>query len=232
MIDLVEAKKRYRTVFGLELAGNLIYFRLPTWRENSIYKQVFSITPRLLGHLEDELFRSVCLDPQVVDRMNSLPAGVITTIVGLAIKLSGNDLLSPADADRINSDLNQIRTNLDNNPHEYLILTICKAFPSMTPREVEDLPYSEVLRMVVIAERKLELEPIIFGKKKKEKSFTDQIFEDASRAQSLDIDQSRGTPSPAEIRDALLQNRGESVNLRQAQQQEMIRKVKERRRQG
>lgn len=225
MLDLAELKKEHRVVFCLELAGYEIIFRLLSWREHNIYSKVLSMSPLLRGKIEDKLFRELCLNPILIDEMNNLPAGIISTVVGVILSLSGDTLDNTEESlEKINANLQEARESLESNIYEQFILMICQAFPSFNPQQVEELPYYEVLRLVVMAEKILSLEEPLNVIQKKEKPFTEKIFEDASRAQQVDLRLS-DDPSPAEIRNALLKQN----DPERARQLEMIRRVKQRR---
>jgi len=224
-MDLVGLKKKYRQIFFLKLAGTQITFRLPTWREHDIYEKVFTFSKEPRGQIEDKLFRELCLDPILVDEMNNLPAGIVPTVVGVAILLSGNNLSDQDKIDRLNTDLELIRNGVNSNPYEFLIITICKAFPSFKPSEVEDLSYWEVLRLSAMAEQVLALEtPIKFVTDKKPKSLTDKLFEDAAAAEKAD---SVERPKPDRQQDAR-----RPVTPEQVRQAEMIRRIQEKNRSG
>lgn len=217
-MDLVELKRKHRQVFCLDFVGTRVIFRLPTWREHDIYERALALSWDLPGQIEDRIFREICLDPALIDEMNQTPAGLVSTVIRVALLLSGNNLSSPEKMDRLNADLQTVRESVSTNAYESLIILICKAFPSFKPSEVEDLSYWEILRLSIMAEQILEMkEPVKFFIEKKQRSITDKLFDDARQAEKEES--MPGQPS----------NRPQQPMTReQLRQAEMIRRIKER----
>ncbi len=240
-MDLAALKKKHRILFCSEIAGIQIFWRPLTWREHEIYEKIltFSLAPE--GKTQDQIFREVVVSPEVVDQMYDLPAGIVPSLVNVVLLFSGNSLRQEDDLQRVNEDLITMRGTVGSSAYEQFIMLICKAFPSYTPRKVEDLEWYEMIRLVVMAESMLQLEePVTLSPPKEEKSLTDKIFEDAMHARAVDDipmiprEPGRGNPNPVSIRDYLNSTGAnpEGVTHQQAKQIETARRIQERRRQG
>jgi len=223
-MDLAELKRKHRLVFCTEIAGRLIYWRALTLREHDIYTKIIEFGLSPIGKVQDLIFREICLDPSVIDQMNLTPAGLIPSIVNTALTISGNSLRNNEDLDRINNDLQEMREVVHNSPFEQFFVIICKAFPTYTPSELEQLEYQEILRLLIMAEQILKLENPLKLEVHEEKNLTDRLFKDRSQAEQAD----RGAPSATDIRDILAAKQEDSIAIREAKKIEMERRLRQR----
>ena len=122
MLDFAALKKKHRTIFVTEIGGIQVVFRLLTLREQDIYTKVFSMGLTARGKLEDNLFREVVLDEDLINEMNQTPAGLVPAVVGLVMFLSGNPLASESDIERMNNDISLVRDNVAGNIFEQFII--------------------------------------------------------------------------------------------------------------
>lgn len=222
-MDVVDLKKKNKAVFCLRIGALEIPFRIPNWREGNIYRSALQNPSRPRGQIEDEIFLDLCLSEIIKDQFQSLPAGVVSSVVYASLSIAGNDLNSWAEVDRLNQDLKMMRDRVRVDAYNYLITVVMKAFPAYKISDVEELPYYEFIRLVAMAEIVLNLEsPIEFKEEKKKKSKTDSLFEDARRAAQADspimADQD-GPQDPAKM-------------AAMAKHKEMIQRVMQRRSEG
>jgi len=227
-MDLSALKKEHRTIFCTQIGGYQVIFRPLTWREHDTYSTIFGMGLISPSKLENQVFREVVLDKALINEMNQTPPGLVPGVVSVVMRLSGNLLRDEGEMNRLNSDIGLMRSGLENNIFEQMILLICRAFPRYTPRDIEDLDFPEVIRLVVLAEKILGLEEPIEIKPKQEKSFTDSLFNDAREADRVDLG-----PPPNDRLSNVLQNikegDGSDREAAMARHLEMIRRMRSRR---
>lgn len=224
-MDLVALKREHRLIFCTELCDRLIYWRPLSLREHDIYHKIIALDLVPVGKLQNKIFREIVLNPDLVDEMNLTPPGLVPSIANAALAMSGNLLKNEDDMERLNADLTSMREAVSNNPYEQFILLICKAFPTYTPSDVEQLEYQEMLRLLVMAEQMVGVEePIKLKKREGPKSITDRLFKDRKEAEQADM----GRPSAADIRDILAEKQKPNLALQQARQIEMMNRINER----
>lgn len=225
MIDLAALKRDYRFIFCTQIAGMMIYWRPLTLREHDIYHKLTLLELVPIGKLQDKIFREIVLDPSIIDAMNTSPPGVVASIANAALAVSGNLLQDEDDMDRMNFDLDSMREAVSESPYEQFVMLVCRAFPTYTPSDLEQLEYQELLRLVIMAEQIVGLEdPIKLKKKEQQRSLTDTLFQDAKRAEQVE----RGAPNAVDIRDILAERQKPDLATAQARQIEMMNRMKER----
>jgi hypothetical protein len=225
-MNLAELKKEHRSIFCSYLNGMNIYWRPLTLREYDIYFKIIHMGLVSLGKVQDQIFREVVLSPDVIDDMYNTPAGLVPSLVDAIFLISGNFLLNKEDENRMNNDIDEARKSIENNPYEQFVILICKAFPSYTPFDIEKLEYQEMLRLLIMAEKILPIEPIKLKSEKKEKKFIDTLFEDKKKGEYVD----HGAPVKEKITDRLSEKENlKNPSYQQARQIEMIRRIKEQR---
>lgn len=227
-MDLLDLKRRYRTIFCTEIAGERVFWRPLTWQEHEAYIKIIAFDLVPIGKLQDTMFREIVLSPSSIDEMNLKPPGFVASIVNAAVSVSGNSLTNRQDVERLNTDLATARENLKTNPFDQMIMVICRAFPTYSPFDLRSLEFIEIIRLLVMAENILGMEqPITFGPPEG-KRFTDKIFEDAAKAQKVDEVPPPGSAGP-NIKDELRQRYREDNDMswKQARQMEMMRRMRE-----
>lgn len=162
MPDLADLKKKHRTVFCSQVADFTVFFRPLTLRERDAWMKIISTGLVPLGKAYDQVFREVVLDEALIQDMNQTPAGLVPTVVEVVFMISGNDLRTQDDMDRMNKDIKEVREAVSGNIFEQFMMLICQAFPSLTPKDVEDMEYPQILRLTMMAESMLGLEePVV-----------------------------------------------------------------------
>lgn len=222
---LSKLKKQHKYIFHTTIGDIGVTFRLLTWDEWNFYTKAghYNLDDPLA--IEDHIFQEIVLDPLLVDQINLLPPGVITTVVSLVMALSGNSLSSEDELSALNGDLAMTRGAHESVIYEQLIRIICSAFPAYTLQEIESLPFPEILRLVVMAEKILNLGPIDLSKAKKvKKSVATQFVEDAKEAEKAD----RARPPGRDVRDVIQDRMANDPNAKQNRQQQMIELIRRR----
>jgi hypothetical protein len=224
-MDLAALKQKYRFIFCTELAGRLIYWRPLTLKEHDIYLKIIQMGLSSLGKIQDTIFKEIVLSEDVIDEMHLSPPGLVPSIVETALSISGIPIYSENCLEQVNTQLSEMRQSIYNNTLEQFIILICRAFPTYTPSEIENLEYQEVLRLLIMAEQILQLEnPIELQKPKEPKSLTSKLFEDGRRARLVE----NADPPEVSIRDIYNEQQNNS-SIKQARQAEMIRRFREKR---
>jgi hypothetical protein len=226
MLEIADLKRQHSVVYCTEIENLKVLFRPLTKREFYSYLQISVMGLVLPGKLENHIFREIVLDPATIDMMMDLPAGLISSIVGVAYKLSGNPLSTEDEVHRFNNDIAQARASLESDVYDQFTTVICKAFPSYSPDDVEEFPYPKFLKLLVMAEQILQLDPINLKPKQEKKSFTGSLFEDAKRAAQVDRP---GGPKNLNIKDELEAQREVDRSTAMARKIETMKRVQERR---
>lgn len=111
--------------------------------------------------LEDEIFSLCVLDKSLVDSIDYLPAGTISTVAGNILSHSG-----PSNVDDFNRALDIARVNTSDIIYSSIDL-ICRVFPTYTPEDILAMDFEKLTMRLAMAERRLLqtkvlVEPITF----------------------------------------------------------------------
>ncbi len=153
---LLALKQKYKKVHIVPIMDIEVCFKLPTWGEYKNY--IWFLRSGLIDKvsLYEYIFKTNVLDEELVDKMYSMPAGLVDSIVELILRLAGNPLMTQEDIDKINNDINLTRNAVQSNIYEQFITIICRAFPSYKPDDLDNLDWQELLRLLLLAEAKLK----------------------------------------------------------------------------
>jgi len=144
---LEEAGKGHRTFSITFPSGERIPFRLLSWSDFTKYWQLSQKATVPNDIVEDAIFRKCCIDQICIDNIHEMRAGIITTVVGLIMQMSG-----PIDLSRFNTDMDIARSMVDTLDSQILMI-ICRAFPAYKPEEIGNMPWNDVLVRLAQAER-------------------------------------------------------------------------------
>jgi len=142
--DILEWKRKYANIYYIKFGNNEYVFRLLTKGE---YVALYFVQFHMSNEAEDILLDRCLLYPIIsrAERDASL-AGDIATLVEKILYLSGFSNL-----ENIKDDLDKEREKiqiLDNQ----IVLIICKAFPHITPSDIDSFDYPTILHYVSLAE--------------------------------------------------------------------------------
>lgn len=144
---VIEWKSKYRNVYYLNVRGKEYIFRLLTKGE---YISIYFLQSHLGAHSEDVILLKCILFPDItVEKMDNLNAGEIDSILGNILKLSGF-----SNFENIKQDLDTERGKVGILDSQIVVL-ICKAFPRITPSDIEQFDYPTILYHVALAEELL-----------------------------------------------------------------------------
>lgn len=99
--------------------------------------------------IEDEIFKKCVISSGVKLNINSLDAGIVTTVVSQIMEYSG-----PSGPEQIANDLNNARYMVGDFLNDSVAI-ILQTFPGYTADKLYDLPYLEFLKILMMAERRL-----------------------------------------------------------------------------
>jgi len=147
-MNLLEAAKQGSRVFKITFpTGEIIPFSLLSWEEFNQYWTLSQKGTVPSDIVEDAIFRKCCIDETILEQAYGMRAGVISTVVGLIMRMSG-----PADPSTFNADMEIARSHVD-TLNSQIIMIICRAFPAYKPEEVTQLSWRDVLLRLAQAER-------------------------------------------------------------------------------
>lgn len=147
-MDLLAEAGQGNRVFRITFpSGERVPFRLLSWKDFNKYWELSQKGTIPADIVEDAVFRQCCLDPVCIDNAHEMRAGIVSTVVGLIMQMSG-----PANLDGFNSDMDVARSMVD-TLNSQVVMVICRAFPAYKPEEVMDMSWSSVLIRLAQAER-------------------------------------------------------------------------------
>lgn len=174
MTSIHDFREQYGDVYITEAPDGLVV----PWRPLSIgeyfeYEIKFGqgiIAPAVL---EDEIFRKCVADEVIVNGLDRLKAGTVTTVVATIMQHSG-----PVSANDIENALESARHQANQVIHKMVTL-ICRAFPGYKPEDLYTLNYDTFMLRLAQAEDKL----IQNGSLSEPLSLTNQAPEQPTKAQ-------------------------------------------------
>lgn len=177
---ILEWKEKYNNIYYQKVGDHEYIFRLLTKGE---YLALYFMQFHISSEAEDILMEKCVLYPEVdIEKFDALKAGEVGTLIDRILSLSGFSNL-----DNIKLDLDKERENiklLDNQ----IVLIICKAFPHITPSDIDHFDYPTIIHYVTLAEEllgtKLEISKleeqnkIDFERDNKGQGFIQGVFPD------------------------------------------------------
>jgi hypothetical protein len=141
----------YTMAFGVHEPRVHIKFTLLNWREYKALSELLDCGVPLIT-IEEIVWERCILDSKLQNpkEWDDLNAGIISTIAGLVLYLSGSSSLND-----INLKFNYQRDNVAIDLNEQIPLYICSAFPAYKPEDLDEMPWPQVLTRLAQAERLL-----------------------------------------------------------------------------
>lgn len=151
--DLLEEiflwKDRYGDVFYVEIGKNKYIFRILLRGE---YLKIRDLQDHGLMDISDVLLGMCLLYPKYDKReFDNRLAGEIDYVVRNIIELSGF-----SKTDGMLEDIEEERRKIESLDNQILLL-ICKAFPHLTPQDLDKMNYNSILRYLTLAEAILDV---------------------------------------------------------------------------
>lgn len=141
-----------RVQFEIQLPDYITPFRvnllcLSSWNKA---RQRFLTSPALIPQLEEDIFRVCLVEPKwYLNQIDNSKAFTVTTLVNIIMMLSG----TPDDPEVANYQLNVERSQIDVT--KQMLVSICRAFPSMSPELVETMSWGSLCKYYALAEHLL-----------------------------------------------------------------------------
>lgn len=150
MKDLVQLRKIYGSVYLTTLPnGTKIPWKPLSIQEFLEYESLRELNTYPIGCIEDEIFCKCVLDTTLVESIDQLKAGIVSTVVAGIMAHSG-----PSSVEDLTIFLNFNRIAMQGVIHK-LVRTICLAFPSYKPEELYAMDYATFMQRLALAEEKL-----------------------------------------------------------------------------
>lgn len=152
-VKLLEIRHKYADVYVSQFDNDLVVpWRPLTLKQFADYCKDIQRNFIPPGILENEVFRACVVDRDIVDHMDELQAGIVTTVVQNILDMSG-----PRGPESFNEDLGQareiVRGGQDAFIHEAVYL-LTLAFP-YKPEDIYAMDYPVLLQRLALAEYKL-----------------------------------------------------------------------------
>jgi hypothetical protein len=171
--QIAELKRIYGPIFTIKIDGNQAYFRNITRSE---VIDLGGFDGELSPEIEDAIFRCALLYPDELE-IDLLPAGTITTVSKKVMELS---CLVGASGFKKQWD----RAKSEHSVFHSIAATICAAFPSIIPGELDSLPINKLMDLLSIADEVLQIKMMVQAGQYGELDFQD------TNEDSLELDES------------------------------------------
>jgi len=146
--DILSWKRKYGNIYYIEIGNNIYVYRTLTRGE---YFDVLSLQSTIYSDISDIVLELCLLYPKYDKvRFDSILAGEIDSLVKKIIGLSGF-----SNGELLLKDIDVARNKvgiLDNQ----IVLLICKAFPQLTPKDINNLNYHDLINYLTLAEAILD----------------------------------------------------------------------------
>lgn len=138
---------KYKNLYLFNTGRGSVLFKSLSYSKCETAKRICNTYPALAPVVEDNIWEECVIEHTLDGDLNTLNAGLVSTIVRLILGLS-----NPSSQKEIEEDLTEIREK-SKNVREEIIVKICQAFPAYTPEEVEDMEWKTQLKRLVQAEK-------------------------------------------------------------------------------
>ena len=150
MFDLPSLRRKYGSVFVTNLEnGDVIPWKQLTIGEYLEYSLLLSGGVYAKATIEDEIFKKCVIDEYIIDSLEMLKAGTVSTVVQDIIDNSG-----PGSVQDLNTTLNAFRNVASQAIHQTAAF-ICQAFPAYKLEDVYEMDYGNFILRLAQAEAKL-----------------------------------------------------------------------------
>ncbi len=150
MIELGLLRRLYGSVYVTALPdGRYIPWKPLSVKDFLEFETLRTMGNYTLGQLEDDVFYKCVLDPLVVEQMDQLKAGTVSTVAATILAAS-----SPGSMDELNYSLHVNRELIQGAIHQ-IVSMVCQAFSGYTPDDVYEMDYATLMQRAALAEDKL-----------------------------------------------------------------------------
>lgn len=138
---------KYKNLYLFNTGKGSVLFKPLSYSKCETAKRICQAYPALAPIVEDNIWEECVVEHTLRGTINTLNAGVVSTIVRLILGFS-----NPTSEKEIQEELSLVRDS-SMNLRDEIIVKICQAFPAYTPEEVEDMEWKTQMRRLVQAEK-------------------------------------------------------------------------------
>ncbi len=147
--DIISWKQKYRNIFYVNIGNNLYIFRVLTRGE---FFNILTFQEKGFAKIDDIILKMCLLYPEYNQNvLDSRSAGEIDYLIENIIKLSGF-----ANEESLEKDIEKEREKISMLDNQIMLL-ICKAFPHLTPKDLDTMDYETLLKYLTLAEAVLDV---------------------------------------------------------------------------
>ncbi len=138
---------KYKNLYLFNSGRGSVLFKPLSYEDCETAKRICKNYPALAPIVEDNIWEKCVIEHTLNGTINTLNAGIISTIVRLILGFS-----NPTSLNDIQHEIDDIREN-SKNIREDMIIKICQAFPAYKPEDVEGMEWKTQLKRLVQAEK-------------------------------------------------------------------------------
>lgn len=147
---MIDFREEHGPCYITEIGEYQIPWRALTLQEFLFFREELSAENIPLAVLENEIFKLCVFEKTLVENVQTLSAGIVTTVVQEIYFYSG-----PEDIEALNRDLYQARNKVNENVLLLYASVIAQVFPGYTIQSCLDLPYPTFMEVFALAELRL-----------------------------------------------------------------------------
>lgn len=141
-----EVLKIHRDLYLFTTDHGRAMFKLLDYESYKTIRYIIQAYPDFKFDLEDRIWEECVLEHTFTNGKDYLNAGIVTSVAQLVLYYS-----CPQSVEQINVQLSEARYSLQ-DAREQAIITICEAFPSYLPEDLEKMSFAVLLRRLAQSE--------------------------------------------------------------------------------
>lgn len=142
---ILDLKSRWPNIYSVKMGKSYFIFRLLSRKEFGV---VIDLQNYKTGSEEDYIFETCVLYPKISSEdLNNMLAGIVPEIVKVIVKMSG---FSSSDSLVFCIEASRTMMTLADNQ---MTVVICKAFPHLTPEDVNNFDIQKLTYYLALAEQ-------------------------------------------------------------------------------
>ena len=142
---------KYKSLYLFNTGKGSVLFKTLSYDKFQTAKRISKAYPALAPIVEENIWEECVVEHTLEGTIDTLNAGIVSTIVKLILHFS-----NPISLSKVQAELEEIR-NEKTDIREEMIIKICKAFPAYKPEDIEAMEWKEQLKRLVQAEKILEI---------------------------------------------------------------------------
>lgn len=138
---------KYKNLYLFNSGRGSVLFKSLSYEDCETAKRICNNYPALAPVVEDDIWKECVIESTLSGTVDTLNAGIVSTIVRLILGFS-----NPTSLKDIDFEITKIRDE-SQNIREDMIIKICQAFPAYKPEDVEAMEWKTQLKRLVQAEK-------------------------------------------------------------------------------